>query len=301
MRKQFHQACMSWTRGGLHKQVDGKLFSVLGMPSRLRHWVVLCVVSLAVGCAPFIQHPSVTGDLQKYRDAKAFFAQGMYRESRDAYRSLFETYPQSQRAEEAQFNAACILVYYKNPDRDYAGAQHELEKFLERYPLSTFAGEAQSWISLIKAFDQSRVRELLSEVESLTRKIDETSKALLTAQQTESMILKERDGLIIEKNNLINKIEELLNEKNTLLDEKASLLTERERLMTSKANLEQQNQELVSEKEELIKAKAKLEKSIRDMTMVDVKMEKQRKKMKKAEAEKSGNVGTVQNPGGSGK
>jgi len=74
-----------------------------------------------------------------------------------------------------------------------------LEKFLECYPLSNFAGEAHSWISLIKAFDQSRVKELLSEVELLTRKIDDTSKALLTTQQAESMILKERDGLLIVK------------------------------------------------------------------------------------------------------
>jgi len=271
------------------------------MPPLLKYWAALCVVSIAVGCAPFTQHPSAAGDLQKYRDAKAFFEHGKYRESRDAYRALFEAYPQSERAEEAQFNAAYVLVYYKNPDRDYAGAQHEFEKFLLRYPLSTFAGEAQSWISLIKAFDQSRVRELLSEVESLTRKIDETSKALLEAQQGESMILKERDGLMLEKNNLTGQIEELLNEKNTLLDEKASLLADRERLMTSKDDLEQKNHELMGEKEELIKAKAKLEKSIRDMTMVDVKMERKRKKMKKAEAEKSGNAGATQNPGGSGK
>jgi hypothetical protein len=58
---------------------------------------------------------------------------------------------------------------------------------------------------------------------------------------------------------------------------------------------------LLGEKKELIKAKAKLEKSLRDMTIVDVKMEKQRKKMKKAGAEKSGNAGTLKNLGGSGK
>jgi hypothetical protein len=292
---------MSWTKGDLRKEARRGFLPFLSTSALLKLWAALFAVALSIGCAPFAHQPSVAGDLQKYRDAKTLFEQGMYRESRDAYRSLYETYPQSQWAAEAQFNAAYILVYYKNPDRDYAGAQHELERYLQRYPLSTFAGEAQSWISLIKAFDQSRVRELLSEVESLTRKIEDTSKALLATQQAEAIILKERNRLIIEKNNLTNKIEELLNEKDALLDEKAGLLTDRERLITSNADIEQKNQELLGEKEELIKAKAKLEKSLREMTMVDVKMEKQRKKMKKAEAEKSGNAGTFKNLGGSGK
>jgi hypothetical protein len=65
-----------------------------------------------------------------------------------------------------------------------------------------------------------------------------------------------------------------LNDKDGLLREKATLIKEREGL-TKKIDV------LSRDKDALVLAKQKLEKSLHDLTEVDVKMEKQRKKIKK--------------------
>ncbi len=247
-------------------------------------WAALAILLLAFGCAPLL-HGHSAQEYQKYENAKMLFDKGSYREARGAYLDLAEAYPQSPRTEKALFNASYILVYYKNPDKDYDKARHEFEEFLKRYPKSELAGEAQSWVGLVKAYDQSQVHELLAEVEALTRKADETAKELRSDAAEKERLVKERDLLLIDRSNLARKVDELLNDKNGLLNEKESLLRDREQLMTDKAELEKKNQILASEKEELLQAKAKLEKSVRDLTMVDVKMEKQRKKMKKKEIE----------------
>ena len=256
------------------------------VPVSMRFWAAFLVFALIISCAPMRRQPAAE-DSRTYQEARKLFEQGLYRAALKTYRGIAESEPHSPWAEKAQFDAAYVLVYYKNPDRDYAGARREFEKFLLRYPASVLAGEAQSWIEILKAFDQSKVRVLLEEMESLTRKSDDMARELLEAQRERETLAKERDMLLVDKNSLIKKVNELLYERDALLNEKETLLKERERLTLDKADLEQKIQSLGREKEELVQSKEKLEKSLRDLTMVDVKVEKRKKKMKKEEMKSS--------------
>ena len=235
---------------------------------------------LLAGCAPLMQGLAGGEGARKFQEAGAAFEQGKYREARDAYRALGADRSNRRRAERAQFNAAYILVYYRNPDKDYPRATREFEEFLIRYPASMLAGEANSWLDMLRKFDESRMSELLNEIDSLSGKMDELKKKLLEVQADKETAVKERDVLFIEKTDLMKRIGDLLNDKDGLLKEKAVLLKERDGLARNKIALERKVDILTRDKESLIRAKEKLEKSLHDLTMVDVKMEKKRKKVK---------------------
>ena len=80
--------------------------------------------------------------------------------------------------------------------------------------------------------------------------------------------------LLIERTRLMKKVDDLLNDKDGLLKEKVTFIKERE-VLTRKIDA------LSRDKDSLVLAKQKLEQNLHDLTMVDVKMEKQRKKIKK--------------------
>ncbi len=212
---------------------------------------------------------------------------GSYEDAHDAYSYLAETYPKSHLTEEAEFKAAYILVYYKNPDRDYDRAQREFSDFLQRYPSSTLSGQAQSWIVVLRSFDQTKTHEFMVEVESLSKKISDLWREIEDRQAAENELARERDSLLMEKEDLSKKADDLLKEKERLLGEKAVVISERDGLEQDKIALQKKVAALTEEKDALIKAKKKLEKSLHDLTMVDVKMEKKRKRIKEEETTKS--------------
>lgn len=242
------------------------------------------VILLATGCAPVGYH---SAEIQTYDYANVLFERGLYEDAHDAYRYLAENYPKSHLTEDAEFKAAYILVYYKNPDRDYDRAQHEFGDFLQRYPSSSFSGQTYSWITVLKSFDQSKAHEFMVEVELLSTKINKLWTEIEEGRADEDKIIKEKELLLTEKEDLTKKADDLLKEKERLLGEKATLTAERDGLVQDKIALQKRVLSLTEEKNSLILAKKKLEKSLHDLTMVDVKMEKQRKKLKKEENIKS--------------
>jgi tetratricopeptide (TPR) repeat protein len=229
---------------------------------------------------------SRTAGLQTYDYANVLFEQGLYADAHDAYRSLAESYPKSHLTEEAEYRAAYTLIFYKNHDRDYDLAQREFSEFVQRYPSSGLSGEAQSWLVVLKSFDRSKTHEFMTEVESLSKKINNLWTEIENHQTTEEKISRERDALLAEKEDLSKKADELLKEKDRLINEKNALIAERDGLVQDKIALQKRVLALTEEKDKLIVAKKKLEKSLHDLTMVDVKMEKQRKKLKKEETTK---------------
>ncbi|MEK6700009.1 MAG: hypothetical protein AABZ10_13340, partial [Nitrospirota bacterium] len=248
---------------------------------RMRHVINLSTAVAAfvlAGCAALMQGLPPGEDAPKFQEAKTHFEQGNYKEARSVYLGLVEGRPESRSAEPARFRAASILVYHNNPDKDYGQALREFEEFLARYPESRFAGEAGSWLSMLKNFEQSRANELLKEAASLTKKLEEARAFQREAQAGKEAASKERDALLMEKENHIKKIDGLLNDKDQLLKETAALLKERDALGRERAVLEKRVDALTREKEGLVLAKERLEKSIKELMLVDVKMEKKRKK-----------------------
>jgi hypothetical protein len=242
--------------------------------------LTLALVLMLTGCAPLMQGLTGGEGEKKFRDAETASEQGKYREARASYRELAEDLSNQRRAEQAQFNAAYLLVYYGNPDKDYSSAAREFEEFLVRYPSGALAGEARSWHDVLRSFEQTRTNELLKEVDTLTGKVEALTKELQNAHADGEAVAKERDLLLTEKDRLTGKVDELLNDKDDLLKEKAALLKERDGLAKDNTGLGKKIDLLTREKEALTLAKENLEKSLHDLTMVDVKMEKKRKKVK---------------------
>jgi TolA-binding protein len=234
----------------------------------------LLLVLMLAGCASLMQNQSGGESAKKFQDAKTAYEQGKFKEAYNEYRALAESATDPRWAEQSKFNAAYILVDHKNPDKDYAHAAREFEEFLIRYPRSARAGEAGSWVEILRQFERSRTNELLHQVDDLTKRVDDLARELRGAQAENEEVNKEWSMLLVERSRLKKKVDELLNDKDDLLKDKATLIKEREGL-TKKIDV------LSRDKDALVLAKEKLEKSLQDLTMVDVKMEKQRKKIKK--------------------
>ncbi len=235
---------------------------------------------LITGCAPLMQKFPIGENAKKYQKAKTQFEQGHYKQAYELYRALADKDPDSHWAELSKYNAALVLVHYKNPDKNYFQAEREFDEFLIHYPSSQFADDAGSWLEALKNFDQSRTGELLKEVDSITKKFTESVTRQEDLRKQKDAVVKERDVLAVEKSKLVKRVDELLGDKDLLLKEKAALLKERDGLSKDKAALEKRVEGLTKDKEALTLAKEKLEKNLRDLTLVDVKMEKKRRKIK---------------------
>lgn len=234
----------------------------------------LLLILILAGCASLMKNLSGGESEKKFQEANSAYEQRKFKEAYNEYRALAENATDPRLAEQSKFNAAHILVDHKNPDKDYVLAVREFEEFLIRYPRSARAGEAGSWLEILRQFERSRTNELLHQVDDLTKRVDNLTKDLRATQAENEEVNKERGTLLIERTRLLKKVDDLLNDKDDLLTEKATLIKEREGL-TKKIDV------LSRDKDALVLAKQKLEKSLHDLTMVDVKMEKQRKNIKK--------------------
>jgi outer membrane murein-binding lipoprotein Lpp len=254
--------------------IFGQSFTRQKKRTILKVLATLLLVLILAGCASLMQNLSGGENAKKFQEAKNAYEQRKFKEAYTEYRALAESATDPRLAEQSKFNAAYILVDNKNPDKDYIRAAREFEEFMIRYPRSARAGEAGSWLEILRQFERSRTNELLHQVDDLTKRVDDLARNLRAAQSENAEVNKERGMLLIERSRLLKKVDDLLNDKDDLLKEKAMLIKEREGL-TKKIDM------LSRDKDALVIAKEKLEKSLNDLTMVDVKMEKQRKKIKK--------------------
>jgi hypothetical protein len=233
----------------------------------------LLLVLVLAGCASLMQNLSGGESAKKFQEANSAYEQRKFKEAYNEYRALAE----SATDPGGLNNRNQCSVY---PRRSQESRQRlrsrraEFEEFLIRYPRSARAGEAGSWLEILRQFERSRTNELLHQLDGLTKQVDDLTKELRAIQAENEEVNKERGTLLIERTRLLKKVDDLLNDKDGLLREKATLIKEREGL-TKKIDV------LSRDKDALVLAKQKLEKSLHDLTEVDVKMEKQRKKIKK--------------------
>ena len=237
--------------------------------------MIFALTSCAVLKMPF------TEDSKRYQVAQTYFERGNYKAAHDAFEVIAAS--RSAWAEESKFNAAYVLVYYKNQEKDYSLAEKEFEEYLSGYPKTALAGEAATWLGMLKMFHQTKAGELAREVASLTVKSESLARELQKAQAENESLRKERELLLDEKTALLQKLDGLLNEKEALIKKNTELIGDKMGLARDKTMLAKKVEVLNKEKIKLLETKAALEKSLHDLTMVDVKMEKQRKKMKNEE------------------
>jgi len=243
----------------------------------MRRYALAVTLLVLSGCAALKSLP-FTEDTKRYQVAQAYFENGNYPAAYDAYQAIAAS--RSPYAEEAKFYASYVLVYYKNPHKAFAVAEQGFEEFVVQYPRSSFAGEASTWLEMLKMFHQTKAGELAREVSSLTARIESVEKELLMMKSENTSLKKERTDLLIERLALADRINVLINEKEALIGKNIELTKDKEGLARDKNTLSKRVEALSKEKAKLIEAKSALEKSLHDLTMVDVKMEGQRKKMK---------------------
>lgn len=91
---------------------------------------------------------------KEYRSAALYFNLGYYRAAAVAYATLMENYPDSERSDEYKLNI--IKSYYRFAEMSIMERQQErfekvlaeVDDFMERFPESRFAGEANSYKTL---------------------------------------------------------------------------------------------------------------------------------------------------------
>ena len=215
----------------------------------MKTFLTICTTLLMSCFAMFAQ-----AEPRPFAGPELLLEQGKFSEAREAYRRIADAGKDPSVREEAVYRAARVLVSSRNPSRDYALASRELETYLRQYPSGAFAEEASAWRAAIEtvAAGQSRADALREQVDDLSKRSEALTDELQKRQA-------ERDAALREQNALLN---------------------ERDRLTRDKTSLEKKIAALAKEKERLSAAKARLEQRLRDVTAVDVKMERERKKMK---------------------
>lgn len=246
----------------------------------MRKLLIVILLLLTPGCASLMQNLPAGAQARKVQEAERLFRQGNYAEARRAWQQVAGEHPSPAVREQAAYRAARVLVHPGNPSKNYREAAQEFGAFLQKYPSGTYAGDAAAWLAALETLDESRVTGLIEQVDALTKKLGQATANARKAEAERDAAAKERDALAGERDELKNQIDGLVNEKDGLLREKAELVRERDGLIKNKAALEKQVEALTKEKERLLAAKAKLEQRLRDVTEVDIKMEKKRKTVK---------------------
>ena len=247
----------------------------------MKRFLAAAALILFAGCAILAPQPSVFDENEKrFQNAANFMEHAKFREARELYLSLASSQPAVPHTEEATYKAAYILIRHKNPDKDYARAAREFEAFLIRFPASALAESARTWVSMLQNFEESAANKFIQEAGALAKKLEEAQVRRYESEEQRNAAIKERDSLLSERTGLTKRLDALLIDKDNLLREMNVLVSAKDTLIKEKAILEKRADVLTREKESLIQTKTKLEQDLHDLKMLDVKMEKKRKKVK---------------------
>src|SRR5208283_919009 len=182
------------------------------------------------------------------------FKRENYKAAYDAYRAIAVT--RSPWAEESEFSAAYVLVYYRNSQKNHTTAEQEFEEFLSRYPKGARADEAATWLDMLKMFHQTKAGELARKNAALTVKFESVTKELQKTQAENDSLKNERETLFSERQALLQKVDELLNEKEAVIGKNAELPKDKEGLLRDKTMLTKKVDGLNRGKTILLEAKA---------------------------------------------
>jgi len=241
----------------------------------MKKFAVALLAVFIAACAPVARGPMGEG-VPPAEEGRGKGEPTRNNESRGALpaRSGTQSVPSDQ--EKAKFLSAYQLARSGNPDKDYDRAAKEFEEFLASFPAGAYTEEASSWLALIRLAQQAR--EMERELGKLRKTTADVETRLRDAEAGRDAAAQEHDALVAEKIGLMGRIDGLESGKGELLREKAGLVKERDELAAEKAALAKKVDTLTKEKEWLAAAKARAEKRLRDLSEVDVRMEKERKK-----------------------
>ncbi|HWR73058.1 MAG TPA: hypothetical protein VN604_07800, partial [Nitrospirota bacterium] len=196
----------------------------------MRNVLIIFLIAFMPGCAVLTGGLPPGAGSRKAQDADRLLAEGNFAAAREVWQRIARERKGSEAGERAAYRAALTLVHPKNPARNFRNAANEFETLLRDYPSGKHAGEAAAWISAAEIIEQTRVNELLIQVDVLTKRMEETSAELQKTGAARDTAMRERDALTAEKNELWKRIDGLLLEKSALITEKTALVQERDGL-----------------------------------------------------------------------
>lgn len=242
--------------------------------------ITLAVLSVA-GCAALVQTPRTEAQpVTPFAEAERLAEQRNYEGARRVYQRLAGAEAGSSVAEEALYRSARVLLVSENPAKNYILAARELEALLQLYPSGRFARDAADWLAALNAIPETKVKALLEQIDEYEKKAIASGNELRKAEAGRDKAITDNDALAAERDELKGRIDSLVRERDQLLLNASALRQEQSGLVKDKGTLAKKVEVLMKEKEKLLAAKAKLEKRLRDITEVDIKMERERKKMK---------------------
>ena len=244
---------------------------------------VLVIVLLLMSSGCFIPQPKTVGRQGaglSLNDADRLVREGKYQQAHDEYQRIAGGAAGSPAGEEALYRSARVLLDARNPAKNYAAAVTELERYLLHYPSGRYAKDAADLIAALDFSQQARVHALLENVRALEKKLDAAANERREAAAERDRMLQERSALLAERDALGARLDALVAEQGELLKKRSALLQERDALVKDNKALKKKVEALKKENERLLAAKGKLDKRLSDITAIDVKMEKERKKMK---------------------
>jgi len=133
----------------------------------VRKTVVLCSLILLAGCTTFGQN-GLPERSREIHEAEVLVKNKQFAEAATAYKKIVADSPTTTQVADAMIELALVSVYHDNPQKDYAQAIKKFEEFVNRFPGHGRAGEAQSWIDMLKT-----VLDLKKETEHLSKNIEE--------------------------------------------------------------------------------------------------------------------------------
>jgi outer membrane protein assembly factor BamD (BamD/ComL family) len=143
--------------------------------------IVMILLALLAGCVVPPQQKMVSGPELDFQKAISLENEKNYSDAIVAYRKIMVDDPQSQIAADSLFAIAYLHAFYDNPQKDYAQALTDFEKFEKLYPNHEKAREARNWQVVLKLIldtkkENNRLRKSIEELEKVDIRHEEKRK-----------------------------------------------------------------------------------------------------------------------------
>jgi len=134
--------------------------------------IVVILLALLAGCVQPPQPRVLSGPETELQKAISLENEKKYPDAIAAYRKIIANAPQSPVAADALFSIAYLHAFYDNPQRDYAQALADFEKFEKLYPNHEKAREARNWEAVLKLIldtkkENVRLRKSIEQLEKV--------------------------------------------------------------------------------------------------------------------------------------
>lgn len=133
---------------------------------RKRQYIYLCIAGVAfftfLGCAAMREVEMRSSADKSLLRGQELFARGDYAGALRENQAVVSAFDKKPPGDRALFSMGLIYAHHDNPQRDYKQSRAYFKKFIEDYPKSALAGQADMWVHVIDEIEKEKriAREL---------------------------------------------------------------------------------------------------------------------------------------------